>query len=100
MPRITLPAVGYVGVSPVRTGMTRPRVVSPTVRDAVNDPRLDVPVTDSSPFDAPSILREVLPCARPLTVRSLAVLIVVVAVRIVDVSPSSRPPGPRPMPQP
>ena len=58
----------------------------------------DVPVVDSVPADAPSTVRCVLPCASPLTVRELALLIVVVAVSTRDVSPSSRPPGPRPRP--
>ena len=59
-------------------------------------PRDEVPVVDSVPAEAPSTVRCVLFCARPVTVRLLVLLMVVVAVRIVEVSPSSRPPGPRP----
>ena len=73
--------------------------MSPTVRDAVKLPRDDVPVVDSVPADAPFTVRSVLPCASPVTVRVLELLIVVVAVSTVDVSPSSRPPWPRPRPQ-
>src|SRR5829696_7170279 len=99
MLRIVVPAVGYGrAVVLVATGITRPVVVSPTVRVAVKLPRDDVPVVDSVPADAPFIVRCVLPCARPVTVRELELLIVVVAVSTVDVSPSNRPPGPRPRP--
>jgi hypothetical protein len=44
-------------------------------------------------------VRCVLPCASPVTVRVLELLIVVDAVSTVDVSPSSLPPAPRPRPQ-
>ena len=57
--------------------------MSPTVRDAVKLPRDDVPVVDSVPADAPSTVRCVLPCASPVTVRVLELLIVVVAVSTV-----------------
>ena len=100
MLRIVVPAVGYGrSVVFVGTGITRPVVVSPTVRVAVKLPRDEVPVVDSVPADAPLTERWVLPCARPVTVRELELLIVVVAVSTVDVSPSSLPPGPRPRPQ-
>src|SRR6476620_8801876 len=100
MLRIVVPAVGYAGVVLFdATGITSPVVVSATVRDALKLPRDDVPVVDSVPADAPSTVRCVLPCASPVTVRELELLIVVVAVRTVDVSPSSLPFSPRPRPQ-
>src|SRR6187455_686527 len=100
MLRIVVPAVGYGRVVVlVATGITRPVVVSPTVRLAVKLPRVDVPVVDSVPADAPLTVRCVLPCASPVTVRLLELLIVVDAVSTVDVSPSGLPPAPRPRPQ-
>src|SRR5215212_6687220 len=100
MLRMVVPAGGYGRVVVVvATGITSPVVVSPTVRVAVKLPRDEVPVVDSVPADAPSIVRCVLPCASPVTVRELELLIVVVAVSTVDVSPSSLPFSPRPRPQ-
>lgn len=65
-----MPAVGYVGL-PSTTGITRPDVVSPTSRVAVNAPSVFVPVVDSCPRDVPLTVRCVLPEANPPTVRSL-----------------------------
>src|SRR5512132_777704 len=97
MLRMVVPAVGYGRVVAFDSiGITNPEVVSPTVRDAVKFPRDEVPVVDSVPADAPSIVRCVLPWASPVTVRELELLIVVVAVSTVDVSPSSLPRSPRP----
>ena len=94
---ITVPAVGYTAVV-VETGMITPVVVSPTSRVAVKLPRLDVPVVDSCPSEAPLMVRCVLPDASPVTVRELLLVSVVDAVRMVDVSPSRRPADPRPRP--
>ena len=61
------------------TGITSPVVVSPTVREALKLPRDEVPVVDSVPAVAPSTVRCVLPCASPVTVRELLLVIVVVS---------------------
>jgi hypothetical protein len=71
-------------------------VVSPATRVAVKLPRLDVPVVTSLLDDAPFTVRCVLVDARPVVVRSLALVTVVLADTIVAVSPrSSAPRAPR-----
>jgi hypothetical protein len=73
--RITVPAVGYVGL-PETIGTTSPLVVSPTSRVDVNAPSPFLPVVDSSPRDTPLTVRCVLPTASPVMVRSLELLTV------------------------
>src|SRR5512146_2934285 len=64
--RITVPAVGYGNVVVLAgTGITTLLTVSPATRLAVNAPCGDLPVVFSVPADAPSIVRLVLPLARP-----------------------------------
>ena len=53
---------------------------------------------DSRPDDVAFVVRCVLAGTRPVVVRSLLLVTVVVAVRIVAVSPSKRPNSPRPWP--
>jgi hypothetical protein len=67
--RTMVPAVGYgCRFASLLTGTTRPVVVSPATRVAVNVPWLEVPVVDSRPDEAPFTVRAVLPAANPLTV--------------------------------
>ena len=79
MARMMVPAVGKVG-RPSWTGITRPVVVSPAMRVAVNATPSLVPVVVSVPAALASTVRWVLPDASPLTVRSLELLTVLVAV--------------------
>ena len=68
--RVTVPAVGYVG-RPFSTGIVKPDVVSPIVREAVNAlPSRVVPAAFSEPCAVPFTVRSVLPAAVPVTVRS------------------------------
>src|SRR5947209_2119999 len=70
IPRITVPAVGYVGpvVELEGAAMTTALMVSPVTRFAVNAPWLDVPVVASAPADTAFTVRCALPFARPVMV--------------------------------